>query len=94
MVNAIVRRWTARKGWREIDPERGRFILKPDLPVTLDLASASIHIKLPSDGLINLSSEGPAQFYDFALLEQQSLFDWVRKYISKLNSRDIGNFGT
>jgi len=29
--NAIFRRWTARKGWREIDPERGRFILKPYL---------------------------------------------------------------
>jgi hypothetical protein len=30
--NAMVRRWTARKGWREIDPERGRFILKTHLP--------------------------------------------------------------
>jgi len=32
IVNAIVRRWTARKGWREIDPERGRFIYSHTFP--------------------------------------------------------------
>jgi hypothetical protein len=26
MINAVFRRWTARKGWRESGPERGLFI--------------------------------------------------------------------
>ena len=29
--NAVLRRWTAREGSREIGPERGLFILQPDL---------------------------------------------------------------
>jgi hypothetical protein len=27
VFNAVLRRWTARKGWRETGPERGFFIL-------------------------------------------------------------------
>ena len=31
ICNAVLRRWTARKGWRETGPERGLFILQPNL---------------------------------------------------------------
>jgi hypothetical protein len=35
ICNAVFRRWTARKGWRETGPERGLFILQPNLSVTV-----------------------------------------------------------
>ena len=34
-INAGYRRWTARKGWREQDPQRGLFILEFPISVLL-----------------------------------------------------------
>ena len=70
MVNAIARRWTVRKGWREIDPERGRFILEPYLPIALDPPSSVVHVELSLGGVIDLSSEGFAKFDDSAAFKQ------------------------
>ena len=45
-INVNARRWTARKGWREIAPARGRFILEPDFAVTFDLKIGSPLVEL------------------------------------------------
>ncbi len=92
MGNAGYRRRTARKGWREIDPERGRFILKPYLAIALNLAGPAIRIEFSYHSFVDLIPKGLAKVSNSALLKQQSLFDRVRKHISKLNPSDIGSF--
>lgn len=50
-VNAVYRRWTARKGWREKDPERGLFILEEDRSVPPHLSAHLVYVELCADGL-------------------------------------------
>jgi hypothetical protein len=66
--NAVIRRWTARKGWRETDPERGRFFLENHLSVFPNLTVALVTIQL----LLTAKNHALAEY--IAGIGDQSLF--------------------
>jgi hypothetical protein len=57
ILNAVFRRWTARKGWRETGPERGLFILQPNFSVSLHLPQPFMIVELALYSLHDLFAE-------------------------------------
>src|SRR5208337_4984112 len=90
-VNAVYRRWTARKGWRENDPERGLFILEENPSITPHLPAHLVYVELCADGFKHSLTEDLTQGRKQALFGQAHQLDRMGHHVRELKTGDISD---